>query len=124
GMYLENTLTLRGGRTVVSTGGRLDRLRVDTVDTPLKTNFVPSTTTFTVFNPSIGIKQALVTGLRAHATAGRAFVPADAGALTGYTTTVVGTRTQINQGNPDLKPEHSISVDGGLEWFSATTHTD
>ncbi|MEQ1573804.1 MAG: TonB-dependent receptor [Vicinamibacterales bacterium] len=124
GVYAENTFNLRGGRTVLSIGGRADRIGVETVETPLKTNFTPSTTTFSVFNPSIGVKQELVPGLRVHATAGRAFVPADAGALTGYTTTVVGGRTQINQGNPDLKPERSISFDGGLEWFSPSTHID
>ena len=124
GLYGEHTFNLRGGRTIFSTGGRVDRISVDTVDTPLKTNFVPSTTTFTVFNPSVGVKQELVPGLRAHATAGRAFVPADASALTGFTTNIVGGRTQINQGNPDLKPEHSVSFDAGLEWLSPTTHAD
>jgi vitamin B12 transporter len=124
GLYAEQTFNLRGGRTVLSTGGRVDRITVETVDTPLKTNFIPSTTTFTVFNPSVGFKQELVAGLRVHATAGRAFVPADAGALTGFTTNIVGGRTQINQGNPDLAPEHSVSVDGGVEWLSPATHAD
>jgi outer membrane receptor protein involved in Fe transport len=124
GAYAENTFTLRGGRTVLSIGGRIDRITVETVDTPLKTNFTPSTTTFTVFNPSIGFKQELLPGLRAHATAGRAFVPADATALTGYTTNIVNGRTQINQGNPDLRPERSTSFDAGLEWFSPSMHVD
>lgn len=124
GLYAENTFNLRNGRTVVSAGGRVDRIGVETLDTPLKTNFTPSTTTFTVFNPSLGVKQELLPGLRAHATAGRAFVPADATALTGYTTNVVGGRIQINQGNPDLRPERSRSVDAGLEWFSPSTHMD
>jgi vitamin B12 transporter len=124
GVYAENTLTLRGGRTVLSFGGRVDRIGVDTLDTPLKTNFTPSTTTFTVFNPSVGVKQELLPGLRVHATAGRAFVPADATALTGYTTSVVSGRTQINQGNPDLRPERSVSFDAGLEWFSSSSHLD
>jgi vitamin B12 transporter len=124
GIYAENTLRVRQGRTVLSLGGRVDRIEVRTVDTPLKTNFTPSTTAFTVFNPSIGVKQEIVPGLRAHATAGRAFVPADAAALTGFTTNIVGGRTQINQGNPLLKPEHSISVDAGLELSTASTHVD
>jgi vitamin B12 transporter len=124
GVYAENTVNVNQGRTVVSLGGRLDRIEVKTVDTPLKTNFMPSTTTFTIFNPSVGIKQEIVRGLRAHATAGRAFVPADASALTGFTTNIVGGRTQINQGNPDLKPEHSVSFDGGLELSTTATHLD
>ena len=71
--------------------------------TPLKTNFTPSESTFTVFNPSLGIKHELVKDLRGHFTIGRAFIPAEASMLTGFTTTIVGGRTQISQGNPDLE---------------------
>jgi vitamin B12 transporter len=124
GAYAENTFSFQRARTVLSIGGRVDRITVETIETPLKTNFTPSTTAFTVFNPSIGFKHELRRGVRAHATAGRAFVPADATALTGYTTNVVNGRTQINQGNPDLRPERSTSVDAGVEWFSASTHLD
>jgi vitamin B12 transporter len=124
GVYVENTLKLRGGRTVVAAGGRVDRITTETVDTPLKTNFTPSESTFTVFNPSLGIKHELVTGLRAHFAAGRAFIPAEALMLTGYTTTTVGGRTQISQGNPDLEPERSTSFDVGAEWTSHATRFD
>ena len=124
GIYAEHTLRLHQGRTVVSTGGRIDRITVETVDTPFKANFIPSTTAFTVFNPSIGVKQQIVGGVRVHGTAGRAFVPADAAALTGYTTNIVGGRTQINQGNPDLEPEHSVSGDVGVELSAASTLVD
>jgi outer membrane receptor protein involved in Fe transport len=36
----------------------------------------------------------------------------------------VSGRTQINQGNPDLRPERSTSFDAGLEWFSPSTQID
>ena len=124
GVYLENTLRLRDGGTVVAVGGRIDRITTETVDTPLKTNFTPSASTFTVFNPSLGVKHELAKGLRAHFTVGRAFIPAEALMLTGFTTTIVSGRTQISQGNPDLKPERSTSVDIGAEWTSATTRLD
>ena len=124
GLYAENTVHLSEGRTVLSAGGRIDRISVETVETPFKTNFTPSTTTFTVFNPSVGVKQQVIDGVRLHATAGRAFVPADASALTGYTTNIVGGRTQINQGNPDLRPEHSISGDVGVEVLAASSLVD
>ena len=51
-------------------------------------------------------------------------MPADAGALTGYTTNIVGGRTQINQGNPDLRPEHSVSGDVGVEFLAASSLID
>jgi vitamin B12 transporter len=124
GFYVENTLKMRDGRTVVAVGGRVDRITTETVDTPLKTNFTPSESTFTVFNPSIGIKHELVKGLRAHFAAGRAFIPAEASMLTGFTTTIVGGRTQISQGNPDLRPERSTSFDVGAEWTSPATRLD
>ncbi len=77
-----------------------------------------------MFNPSLGIKHELVKGLRAHFTAGRAFIPAEAIMLTGFTTTVVGGRTQISQGNPDLAPERSTSFDAGAEWIAQATRFD
>jgi vitamin B12 transporter len=124
GVYAENTLKLRSGRTVVALGGRFDHIATATVATPFKTNFAPSESDFSVFNPSLGIKHGLVRNLRAHFAFGRAFIPAEALMLTGYTTTVVGGRTQISQGNPDLKPEHSTSLDAGGEWTSRATRLD
>jgi vitamin B12 transporter len=124
GVYAENTLTLNGGKSVVTIGGRLDVIDVQTLMTPLKTDFTPSAATFNVFNPSVGIKQALTAGLRAHFTAGRAFIPAEPSMLTGFTQTLVGGRTQISQGNPDLKPERSTSFDLGAEWTDETSFVD
>lgn len=124
GVYAENATKLGSGRTVVTIGARVDRIVTETIDTPLKTNFMPSESSFAVFNPSLGITHELITGVRAHATVGRAFIPAEALMLTGFTTTVVGGRTQISQGNPDLKPERSTSFDIGAGWTSSTTRLD
>jgi vitamin B12 transporter len=124
GAYAENTLKLRAGRTVLALGGRFDHIRTKTVDTPFKTNFTSSTSDFGVVNPSAGVKHELFEGLRAHFTFGRAFIPAEAIMLTGYTTNLVAGRTQINQGNPDLKPERSTSFDLGAEWTSRATRAD
>jgi vitamin B12 transporter len=124
GIYAENSLRLRDGRTVVAIGGRIDRIATGTEVTPLKTNFAPSESVANVFNPSLGIKHELVKGLRGHFTIGRAFVPAEASMLTGFTTTIVAGRTQISQGNPDLKPERSTSFDLGAEWTSPATRFD
>jgi vitamin B12 transporter len=124
GVYAENTLRLRNGRTVVAAGARLDRISNETLATPLKTNFMPSRSTSSVFNPSLGIKHELVRKVRGHFTIGRAFVPAEASMLTGFTTTIVSGRTQISQGNPDLKPERSTSFDAGAEWTPPTARFD
>lgn len=124
GVYAENTLRLRDGRTVVTLGGRVDHITTETVATPLKTNFAPSDASFTVFNPSVGVKHEVLKDLRAHVGIGRAFIPAEAIMLTGYTTTTVSGRTQISQGNPDLKPERSTSFDVGAEWTSGRSALD
>ncbi len=124
GVYVENTLKLRDARTVIALGGRVDRITTETVATPLKTNFTASESTFTIFNPSFGIKHELVKGLRGHFAFGRAFIPAEALMLTGFTTTIIGGRTQISQGNPDLNPERSTSFDVGAEWTSPTARFD
>jgi vitamin B12 transporter len=124
GFYGEHTWKLRSGRTVLAAGGRVDRITTRTIDTPFKTNFTPSESTFDVFNPSVGIKHELFDGVRGHLTAGRAFIPAEALMLTGFTTTIVGGRTQISQGNPDLKPERSTSFDAGLEWTTPARRLD
>ena len=60
GVYAENTLKLWAGRTVLALGGRFDHITTETVDTPLKTNFTPSESDFSIFNPSVGIKHELV----------------------------------------------------------------
>lgn len=124
GAYAENTFRMRDGRTVVTAGGRVDHILTETRATPFKVNFTPSTTGFTTFNPSVGIKHELRPNLRAHAALGRAFIAPEALMLTGYTTTTVGGRLQISQGNPDLRPERSTSFDAGAEWTTRTTRLD
>jgi vitamin B12 transporter len=124
GAYAENTVSINGGATVVTLGGRIDSIRTEAFDTPFKVGFTPSAATFNIFNPSVGVKQQLAPGIRAHATAGRAFVPADAGALTGYNEGIVGGRIQISQGNPNLRPERSVSFDMGVERASQSSRID
>lgn len=124
GLYGENNWKLADGRTVLTVGARIDRITAETVATPLKTNFTPSETSFNVLNPSLGVTHALFGGMRAHVAIGRAFIPAEASMLTGFTTTTVGGRTQISQGNPDLKPERSTSFDVGAEWNSSSARAD
>jgi len=124
GLYAETTSRLWSGRTTVALGGRFDHITTATADTPFKTNFTPSRSDFSVFNPSVGLKHELLKDVRAHAAFGRGFIPAEALMLTGYTTTTVGGRTQINQGNPDLQPERSTSFDAGVGWTSRATRVD
>jgi vitamin B12 transporter len=124
GLYAEQTSKWHDGRTTITVGGRVDRITTETVDTPFKSNLVPSAATFGVFNPSVGGSHQIAAGLRGHVSAGRGFIPAEAIMLTGFTTTTVGGRVQIAQGNPDLRPEKSTGFDGGVEWTTAAMRVD
>ncbi len=127
GFYAENTFRFKNGNTVITLGGRYDRINTETLETPLKTDFTPSSASFGTFNPSLGFKQLLWPGWRLHATAGRAFVATDASRLTGFNERTIGGRLQITRGNPDLDPERSFTWDVGVEyaderWFFDLTY--
>lgn len=127
GLYAQNTWTLNGGSTVVYAGLRQDRIRVETLDTPYKTGFTPTAASFTATNPSAGFKQslqALVANLSLHGTVGKGFVTPSASELTGEATTVVAGRNEITRGNPNLKPESSVTWDLGATWAAGSWFLD
>lgn len=124
GIYAEQAMKWQDGRTVVTIGGRVDRISTATLATAFKSNFTPSESTFTTFNPSAGLTHEIVKGIRTHFSVGRGFIPAEAIMLTGFTTTTVAGRQQISQGNPDLRPERSMGFDGGVEWTTPVSHVD
>lgn len=122
GFYAQQQLELLDGRTTASVGLRYDRITMETLETPYKTGFTPGATTFNTFNPSIGITHELMPGLRARATYGTAFVPADVSYLTGYSQN--DSTKVITMGNSSLKPEKSRSYDVGLLWRAGRFETD
>lgn len=124
GVFVQNSWRFREGRTVLDVGARYDRNEVATYSMPLRASFAPSSTDIDRFSPSIGFKQELARGLRLHATAGTGFVVPEAGQLTGFDERIVGGRPQITRGNPDLKPESSVSYDIGLEWSGERGRVD
>ena len=114
--FAEARLRSPDGRVTGTLGGRLDRITLDVRQTPFRSDITPGTSDFTVFNPSAGLQVALGGGLRAHTTAGRAFVAPDAFGMAGFAQTASTTNAQITVGNPNLRPEHSVTVDGGLAY--------
>ncbi|GJG86163.1 TonB-dependent receptor [Gemmatimonadetes bacterium T265] len=114
--FAEARLRSPGGRVTGTLGGRLDRITLDVRATPFRPDVTPGTDHFTVFNPSAGLQAEVGGGLRAHATAGRAFVAPDAFGTAGYAFTTSPTGAEITVGNPNLRPEHSVTVDGGLSY--------
>lgn len=124
GVYAENTWTLSNDNSIFYVGLRNDRIRVETLITPFKTGFAPSTANFSTTNPSAGFKQVLGGGFGLHGTIGKGFVVPDASQLTGNTVSVSGGTTTTTLGNAGLKPESSLTWDLGLEWGNDTLHTD
>lgn len=124
GLYAQNTWQFNGGDTVVYGGLRNDRIRVETLDTPFKTGFVPTAASFSTTNPSAGFKHSLGAGVRLHGTVGKGFVTPSASELTGDATTVVAGKNEITRGNPNLKPESSLTVDMGAEWAAGPWFAD
>lgn len=118
GIFAQNDFNFDwfGGSTVFSVGARFDQITLETFKTPFKTDFTPAESSFEVFNPRMGFSHLFTPKLRVHGTIGRAFTPPEAGQFTGQNETVVSGRTQITQGNPNLRPESSIGWDIGLGW--------
>jgi outer membrane receptor protein involved in Fe transport len=85
---------------------------------------VASDNTYNTFNPSIGAQYRLLDRLKAHASFGTAFAVPDAYQTAGsYDVSVYFadwdyTWTQSYQGNPDLKPEKSRTIDAGMSFFT------
>jgi vitamin B12 transporter len=130
GTFAKNTFRFRDGRTILEAGARVDRIQAATLNSPLRQNFRGSDTAFTHASPSGGFKQHLWQGWRVHATAGSGFVVPDAGALTGQTVSTLSasngdlTSATVVTGNPDLKPENSVTWDLGVDWSGSVGRFD
>jgi vitamin B12 transporter len=115
GTFAEGRLPLGGGRVSLSVGGRLDRVRLALLETPLRGDVHPASEYFSFLSPSGGVQVELRRGLSLHANAGRAFVAPNAFQLAGlaFPSDWSGTRS-VTLGNPALSAERSFTWDGGL----------
>lgn len=112
--FAQAQLRTPGGRLTGVLGGRFDRVTLDLRTTPFRSDVTAGTDHFTTFNPNAGVQLAVGGGVRAHATAGRAFLTPGASQLAGFSQSVSGNVVAITIGNPTLRPERSATVDGGL----------
>lgn len=129
GVFAENSWSFNAGNSTAYVGIRRDNITVETLDTPLKTGFTPSKTEFSATNPSAGFKHMLVPGWNLHSTIGKAFVAPDALYATGNhqtPRTLAGgvVVTDYTIGNPNIKPENSLSKDIGVEWSTTGFSVD
>jgi outer membrane receptor protein involved in Fe transport len=113
--FAEAKLSLLDERLVATLGGRLDRVDFSVKPTDLLPGSVPGSRADMVFNPSAGLLYRLGGGARLHGSAGRAFVTPESFNVAGYSEQrLTPGSVSVARGNPELRPEHSVSWDAGL----------
>lgn len=114
--FAEATLNLLDDRLIGTLGGRLDRVDFSVKPTELLPGSLPGSRADLVFNPSAGLLYRVGGGARLHASAGRAFVTPEAFNVAGYSEQKAAERRVVTvaRGNPELRPEHSVSWDAGV----------
>jgi vitamin B12 transporter len=113
--YGEAYLSFLNDRLIGTLGARYDHIVFDVLRTDFLTAYRPGSEDYNVVSPSAGLLYRFASGIRLRATAGRGFVTPDAFQVAGYSESFKGSgRVAVTRGNPDLKPEQNITVDGGL----------
>lgn len=122
GGYAELGARWMDERVLATVGARYDRIDADVLATALRTDLTPGSASFDTFNPRAGLvfKPRANGPLRLHASAGTGFVVPEASQLAASSEQIVGGQRRILRGNPDLKPEESISYDFGVGYESAS----
>ena len=114
--YAQQSFALNDGKTDLYMGGRYDRFKLSTLPTTYLPTNTPQSRTFNQFSPSAGIKHYFTPWMAAHATVGKGFVAPSAWKLSGRYSNYIG--------NPDLKPESSLSSDVGLSFEQSNWNAD
>ncbi|MDO4691305.1 MAG: TonB-dependent receptor [Porphyromonadaceae bacterium] len=109
GALAQSNLGFFGDRLNLSLGARLDYIKFLLEADPYLKN-TSKTETYLNVTPNIGLKYELIPGLLLHATAGGGFSAPDAYQKSGEYEGDYGK----TRGNPELKPERSFTIDGGI----------
>lgn len=122
--FANATFNLLAEKLIATIGGRFDHITFDVRQTPYLETFKSAKEAYSVFNPSAGIKYKFKNNIHLHASAGKAFVTPDAFAVAGYAVSGPGAlpsikgKVSVTSGNPDLKPESSVTIDGGIGYLN------
>lgn len=109
GAFAQSNLSFLDERLNLSVGARLDYINFQLEADQYLKNEAKSETYFNV-TPNLGVKYELAKGLLLHASAGGGFLAPDAYQKSGEYEGDYGK----TRGNPELKPERSFTIDGGL----------
>ncbi len=122
--FVNANLSFFKEKLIATVGGRFDQIIFDVQETKYLETFKPGKETYGVFNPSAGFLYKLPYDLKIHSSAGTAFVTADAFNVAGYSVSGPGkllntiSTVNVTYGNPDLKPERSSTIDGGINYLN------
>ena len=113
GAFAQSNLSFFEERLNVSLGARLDYINFLLEADPLLKNEAKKETYLNV-TPNLGVKYEVIPGLLLHASAGGGFLSPDAYKKSGEYEDAYGK----TRGNPELKPERSFTIDGGVGYYN------
>lgn len=112
GLFLQDEITIADGVLTLFPAIRYDHYRLDPKDDPLFTAFVPRGQSASKWTPRIGAVAKLAAGVRLFANYGQGFKPPEPNQINNGFVNIVANYRSIP--NPDLKPETSRSIEGGI----------
>lgn len=111
-VFAQSNINLLDNKLTSIVGIRYDNTKMTTYDTP-HINSTESSKNYNTVNPNVAIKYKITPSVNVHTSIGTAFLAPDAFMTTGEYRTYT-----LIKGNPDLKPEKSLSYDLGVGYIS------
>jgi vitamin B12 transporter len=124
-LFGEGRFSFLDDRLAATLGARLDRVAFEVRETALLDGYRANREDRVVFNPSAGLRYSADAGFHVRASGGRAFVTPDAFNVAGYAELAAGPGSvTITRGNPDLRPESSVTWELGAGFSRAASGID
>ena len=117
GVFAQDEIAIGDGLLTLFPAIRYDHYRLDPQADPLFTTFTPRTQSGSKWTPRIGAVAKLVEGVRLFANYGQGFKPPEPNQINNGFANLVANYRSIP--NPDLKPETSRSIEGGVRLSGA-----
>ncbi|MFH1612851.1 MAG: TonB-dependent receptor [bacterium] len=123
-LFAENKLSFFEKKLITTLGARYDNYNLKTLETPYFTNIKTKAGKENInsFNPRSGIVYHLTNTIRFHTSIGTAFIVPNPNQKAGYYYDT--SKKQIVKGNPNIKPENSLSYDTGCEFTNSLLNMD
>lgn len=113
GLFMQAKMKFFDDKLVASAGGRFDHIFLELYDTDYMEHETGKEQHFN-FNPKIGLQYTMKENFKLHSSYGTAFIAPDAFQKAGSYSYTSSYGTSTYKGNPDLKPEHSETIDAGV----------